>query len=33
MQETGLAPIIEQYYTKSLQGKKIYKDQCVRCFV
>ena len=19
-------------YTKSLQGKKLYKDQCVRCF-
>lgn len=22
----------EKHYTKSLQGKKLYKDQCVRCF-
>jgi hypothetical protein len=26
------AHISEQNYTKSLQGRKIYKDQCVRCF-
>lgn len=24
--------VVENNYTKSLQGRKIYKDQCVRCF-
>jgi cytochrome c len=24
--------ISDNNFTKSLQGRKIYKDQCVRCF-
>jgi len=24
--------LVENNYTKSLQGRKIFKDQCVRCF-
>lgn len=32
MNESHCSHLVEGNYTKSLQGRKIYKDQCVRCF-
>jgi hypothetical protein len=32
MSEGQCQHLLENNYTKSLQGRKIFKDQCVRCF-